>query len=79
MQLFYSLDMEVLIIFSPLVFVSAAAAITFGQKAAPITFGKGVPNFPVTAKEEREVYAYTLTKGSSMAVLNHFWSTFKKN
>ena len=41
----------------------------------PRTFGRGIPNFPVVADEEREIYTYNITSGSTVATLTHFWST----
>ena len=41
----------------------------------PRTFGKGVPNFPVTASEERELAIFTLSEGVAMGSITHFWST----
>ena len=43
--------------------------------APPRTFGKGVPNFPVTASEERELATFTLGEGAAMGSITHFWST----
>jgi len=34
-----------------------------------------MPNFPVVAEEEREIFAYNVTNGASFGVINHFWST----
>ena len=49
--------------------------VTQSSPPLPKTFGKGVPNFPVVATEEREVFAYNISANADRAALTHFWST----
>jgi hypothetical protein len=50
-------------------------AVATATNPMPKTFGRGIPNFPVTADEEREIYSYKVSEGSTMATITHFWST----
>jgi hypothetical protein len=54
---------------------SAALVVAQQQQQQQQAFGIGVPNFPINADSESEVWSYSLAPGVAVGMVTHFWST----